>query len=216
MMTGRIFQPDINEMTMLVDSGATEHFLDDELIPGVKDLMMNPALQHVPQDSNNTSEEATVAEADRQRAQTQDGQLQRSSNPLEEGKSSTTAGASSTGAGVSSPGTGASSPRAAVSSTWNGASSAGTGTSSPGTGEISPWTATPSSQAGTPPQEAEVLSSSGARPFSASWVSPIRPGSHRVYRITRPPPQDPTQVQGRPSTARTPREHRGHTSLPRP
>ena len=56
-------------MAILVDCGATEHFLDDELIPGLKDRMMNPALRHVPQGSNNTSEKAIVAETGRQRAQ---------------------------------------------------------------------------------------------------------------------------------------------------
>ena len=81
-------------MTMLVDSGATGHFLDDELNPGLKDRMMNPTLRRVPEDSNNTSEDVTVAETERQRAQIQDRQLQRPSNPFEKGKSSTTAGAS--------------------------------------------------------------------------------------------------------------------------
>ena len=44
----RMFQPKNNEMTMLVDSGATEHFLDDELIPGLKDHLMNPTPLDVP------------------------------------------------------------------------------------------------------------------------------------------------------------------------
>lgn len=45
---GRTFQANSNEMTMVVDNGATEHFLDDELIPGSKDRMMNPTPLHVP------------------------------------------------------------------------------------------------------------------------------------------------------------------------
>ena len=47
MTNGRIFQPNINEMTMFVDGEATEHFLDDELIPVLRDRMMNPALRHL-------------------------------------------------------------------------------------------------------------------------------------------------------------------------
>ena len=35
----------------------------------------------------------------------------------------------------------------------------------------------------------------------------LRLGSNRMYRITRPPAGDSTQVSGRPSTARTPREY---------
>ena len=45
---GRTFQPNSNEMTTLVNSGATKHVLDDELIPGLKDRMMNPTLLDVP------------------------------------------------------------------------------------------------------------------------------------------------------------------------
>ena len=155
---------------------------------------MNPALRHVPQGSNNTSEKAIVAETGRQRAQIQYRQLQCLSNPFKEDKSSTTAGASSTGAGVSSSGAGASSPGADESSTETGVSSAGTGTSSPGTGDISSGTTTPSSEAGTPPQAAGVLSSSGATPFISSGVSPTAsPGvapdvPHHETATTRPNP----------------------------
>lgn len=38
---GRSFQANSHTMTMLVDSGATEHFLDDELIPGLKDILLD-------------------------------------------------------------------------------------------------------------------------------------------------------------------------------
>ena len=69
MTNGRTFQHNINEMTMLVNSRATEHFLDDELIPGRKDCTINPTLLYVPKDSKGTSEEAIVAETERQRAQ---------------------------------------------------------------------------------------------------------------------------------------------------
>lgn len=34
----RPFKSNYNEMTTLVDNGASEHFLDDELIPGLNDL----------------------------------------------------------------------------------------------------------------------------------------------------------------------------------
>lgn len=91
MSNGRTSHPNINDVTMLVDSGATAHFLDDEpavlvdsdatehllgdeLIPGLKDHMMNPTLRQVPQDVN---KEATVAATERQRAQIQRRQLQR-------------------------------------------------------------------------------------------------------------------------------------------
>lgn len=39
-------------MTTLVDSGATEHFLDDDLIPGLKGSLMNPTPLHVPKTRN--------------------------------------------------------------------------------------------------------------------------------------------------------------------
>lgn len=63
-----------DEPAVLVDSDATEHLLGDELIPGLKDHMMNPTLRQVPQDVN---KEATVAATERQRAQIQRRQLQR-------------------------------------------------------------------------------------------------------------------------------------------
>ena len=44
----RTFQPNSDEMTMLVNSGDTEHVLDDELITGLKDRMMNPTPLEVP------------------------------------------------------------------------------------------------------------------------------------------------------------------------
>ena len=40
-------------------------------------------------------------------------------------------------------------------------------------------------------------------------------GSHRMYRITRPPVRFPIQVSKKRSTARKPREHRGQTPRPR-
>lgn len=45
---GKTIQPNRNEVTMLVDSGATEHLLDDGLIPELKDRMRNPTLMSVP------------------------------------------------------------------------------------------------------------------------------------------------------------------------
>ena len=103
MTIGRTFQPNRNEMTMavdshatghflddelaiLVDSGAAEYFLDGELISGLKDRVINPTLRRVPQNRNNTSEEATFAETEGQCAQIQDSQLQRPSNPSERDK----------------------------------------------------------------------------------------------------------------------------------
>ena len=44
----RTFAPSNSTMTMLVDSGATEHFLDDELIPGLKQLMQDYNLLEEP------------------------------------------------------------------------------------------------------------------------------------------------------------------------
>lgn len=35
-------------MAMVVDNGATEHFLDNDLIPGLQGSVMNPAPLHVP------------------------------------------------------------------------------------------------------------------------------------------------------------------------
>ena len=66
-------------------------------------------------------------------------------------------------------------------------------------------------------QETQILFHQGShlllRPGShlLLWL-----GSHRMCRITRPPLRDPTQVVGRPSTARTPRERRGQTPSSRP
>ena len=42
----------------------------------------------------------------------------------------------------------------------------------------------------------------------------LRLGSHRMYRITRPPVQDPIQESRIPSTTRTQQEHRGQTHRP--
>ena len=38
---GRSFPPTNSKITMLVDSGATEHFVDDKLIPELKEKMLN-------------------------------------------------------------------------------------------------------------------------------------------------------------------------------
>ena len=46
--SGWTLQPNSNEITMLVDSGVTEHFLDDELIPGLKNRTMSSTLLDVP------------------------------------------------------------------------------------------------------------------------------------------------------------------------
>lgn len=43
----------------------------------------------------------------------------------------------------------------------------------------------------------------------------LRLGSHRMHRITKLPVRGPIQVLRRPSTARTPRNHRGQTPQPR-
>ena len=45
---GRTFQHNISEMTMLVNSGGTENFPDDELFSGLKERIMNPTLVDVP------------------------------------------------------------------------------------------------------------------------------------------------------------------------
>ena len=45
---GRTFLPNDSEITLLVDSGATEHFVDDELIPELKEKMLNYAVLKTP------------------------------------------------------------------------------------------------------------------------------------------------------------------------
>ncbi len=44
----RTFLPNNNEITMLVDSGATEHFVDDQLIPELKEKMLNYTVLSTP------------------------------------------------------------------------------------------------------------------------------------------------------------------------
>ena len=44
---GKTFHPNRNEMTVVMESGATEHLLDDGLIPGLNDRMGNPTLINV-------------------------------------------------------------------------------------------------------------------------------------------------------------------------
>lgn len=45
--SGRTFRLINSKMTMLVDSGATEHFLGDELFPDLKDRLDNPTQLNV-------------------------------------------------------------------------------------------------------------------------------------------------------------------------
>lgn len=47
MINGRTFDPNSNNIIMLEDSVATEHPLNDRLIPGLKDRTMNPTLLNV-------------------------------------------------------------------------------------------------------------------------------------------------------------------------
>ena len=45
---GRTFLPTNSKITMSVDSGATEHFVDDEQVPELKEKMLNYTVLNMP------------------------------------------------------------------------------------------------------------------------------------------------------------------------
>lgn len=54
LLDGKTFLPNDSKITMLVDSGATEHFVDSELMPELKENKLNKLISQYAETNRNS------------------------------------------------------------------------------------------------------------------------------------------------------------------